>query len=73
MCTRFPSRFLCPAGCTVVEVEGAFMIGTVAAINYLLSARLLEILHIDDMVRAQQLLCEDTPIYMHNVETELFQ
>ncbi|CAM9881751.1 unnamed protein product [Scytosiphon promiscuus] len=40
------------AGCAVVEAEGAFLIGAIAAIVYLGSARLLELVRIDDMVDA---------------------
>lgn len=38
------------AGCAVVEVEGAFIIGTLAAVVYMASSHLLKMLKIDDMV-----------------------
>ncbi|CAN0319311.1 unnamed protein product [Ectocarpus sp. 8 AP-2014] len=47
------------AGCAVVEVEGAFLIGTIAALNYLGCSRLLELVHIDDMVDA-------SPVHLAN-------
>ena len=34
------------AGCAVVELEAAFLIGTIAAINYLAFSRLLELVHL---------------------------
>ncbi|CAN0274632.1 unnamed protein product, partial [Laminaria digitata] len=40
------------AGCAVVELEAAFLIGTIAAIIYLAFSRVLELVHIDDMVDA---------------------
>lgn len=38
--------------CAVVEVEGAFFIGLVSAVNYLAFSRFLELVNIDDMVCA---------------------
>ncbi|CAN0080951.1 unnamed protein product, partial [Ectocarpus fasciculatus] len=47
------------AGCAVVEVEGAFLIGIIAALNYLGCSRLLELVRIDDMVDA-------SPVHLAN-------
>ncbi len=41
-----------PAGCAVVEVEGAFLIGAISSVSYIGFSRLLELVHIDDMVSA---------------------
>lgn len=38
----------------MVEVEGAFFIGLVSATVYLAFSRFLELVHIEDMVRAQR-------------------
>eukprot|EP00752_Nemacystus_decipiens_P010354 g9224.t1 len=40
------------AGCAVVEIEGAFVIGMISALNYLGMSKFLELVHIDDMVDA---------------------
>lgn len=45
---RYSARF--SAGCAVVEVEAAFIIGTIAAVNYVSFSRLLQLVRIDDMV-----------------------
>lgn len=59
--TLYADKLITPrarAGCcAVVEVEGAFFIGLVAATNYLAFSRFLELVHIDDMVRAQRERC----------------
>lgn len=39
-----------------MEVEGAFLIGIIAALNYLGCSRLLELVRIDDMVRDRERL-----------------
>lgn len=38
----------------MVEIEGAFLIGMISAINYLAFSRLLELVRIDDMVSEPQ-------------------
>lgn len=39
------------AGCAVVEPEASFIIGTLAAVIYLLCSHFLEAMKVDDMVR----------------------
>lgn len=46
--------YLRAAGCAVVEIEGAFLIGMIAAINYLGLSRLLQLIRVDDMVGETQ-------------------